>query len=151
MTALVTHNGQPAVLRDAIVDTPVGLMVALPHVPDDSGGAEYLHDVIVGDVLPVVEPGLKACPLADPTDCNGEHCDCPATWRRAGFVRVVEVLPVIHEDDAPFTDLPRVVVVADPMENGYIDVYWSDLRQCSTIDLPDAVPGGVVLVMEGVE
>lgn len=19
----------------------------------------------------------KACPLADPTDCNGEHCDCP--------------------------------------------------------------------------
>lgn len=35
--------------------------------------------IVPGEIVTLVWEGEwpKACSLADPTDCNGEHCDCP--------------------------------------------------------------------------
>lgn len=142
MTALVTDNGKPAVLRDAIVETPVGAMVAYGG-PDDWQGAAVdgvwfaasdEHVIQPGDVLPVVEKSHIGNRIPD----IGKW-----VYRQVGTVRVVEVLPVLGDD---FCNEPYA----------HLHTYGGEVSYMSGntgrfIDLPNAVPGGVVLVVEVVD
>ena len=133
----------------------------------------------------VLGPQPLRCPLADPTHCNGEHCDCPfdipdvlavveacpnaagclralnyhsafggpepqcacdewqSIHRRVGFVRVLDVLPVV----GPY--VPHCDHIESVANKAAI---WRARAMTATFQPPlldvEVTPGDVVLVVE---
>jgi hypothetical protein len=131
------------------VETPAGLMVALPpgtmH-PKPVAPLARLAWKEPPDVFDLAVP----CPTQDPLDGRRRNCrKCNGTgWVLHGRYRVLDVLPIVEyvDDCTDSIDLIECVGINGPSlwraDNDWAP--WCD------IDLPVAVPGGVALIVEQV-
>jgi hypothetical protein len=139
------------------VETPAGLMVALPpcQQPLCRDGRLHHPDAPYIDMGPCpCRPDVFAlavpCPTQDPLDGRRRNCrKCNGTgWVLHGRYRVLDVLPIVEyvDDCTDSIDLIECVGINGPSlwraDNDWAP--WCD------IDLPVAVPGGVALIVEQV-
>jgi len=115
----------------------------LDVAPTDDGWIALPPDTevpAVGDVVAVVE----RCEM-----CAAGWCDLAGWeghgWLRLGFVRVLEVLPIV-------TDLTARAIRRAPFvwanRDGWVESFDDAGRSLGPLTLPDAVPGGVALRVE---
>jgi hypothetical protein len=110
----------------------------------------------VGAEAEVVEPIIMPCDACDMGDvdplCVTDRQAEPVTWRRVAFVRVVEVLPIVGKYGESMDLCQRNTSHIWIDGSDVIAVIMADNGANETsLALPTAEPGGLVVVVERIE
>jgi hypothetical protein len=148
----------PTIRAHVPVETPAGLVVALPPCDGSYGCPTAVHVEGCYQTTAAAPTGLTSanvfalavpCPTQDPLDGRQRNCrKCNGTgWVHQGDYRVLDVLPIEDGDRVSPPDYYSTtgyIIRSARSDLPGMREHWAE----GPIDLPGAVPGGVALIVE---